>query len=412
MPTFASSDRAQLAYIPEVVFGTTPTTTGSYLRMTGESLSFNITKTADKEITSDAQPTSITTTNAQAAGDIKVHMQYAEYDRLLAATLRSSWTAFGTNGVGTAFAGTVTAGVAGTTASTITASGATTGTSVFTNLTAGQWFKFACPGNANDGKFVRNSLTVAATTSVITLDVNTPLVSATGVAGCTLSTSRCTNGVLQTSFTLEQQSADINQYFTFRGMYPSKFSTAFTAAQLTEATFSFIGKSSTRQGTTALTGTPTASKTYDIQNGVTGVGTLWEAGVPLTSTSIKSITLDIDSVLRAQEAIGTLGPVGIGIGTLSVKGNMEVYFADGALYDKFAADTYTSLMFSTKDAAGNGYVITIPRLLLTSAKIDAGGKNSDLMASFQYEAVADRANTVTALQKTIIIDRLGDAVAP
>lgn len=413
MPTFASSDRAQLAYIPEVSFGVTPGTGNGYnLRMTGESLGFNLTKTADKEIAADAQPTSMVTTNAQASGDIKVHMQYAEYDRLLAATLRSAWAAFGTNGVGAPFVGTVTAGTLGTVASTITASVATSGTSLFTTLQPGQWFKLAMPTNANDGKWVRNSLTVPATSTVITLDVWTPLVVATSIAASTISTSRCTNGVLQTSFTIEQQAADVSQVFTFRGMYPSKFSTAFTAAQLTEATFSFMGKASTRQAATMLPGATAASQTYDIHNGVAGVGTLWEGGAPLTSTSIKSITMDIDSNLRAQEALGTLGLVGVGIGTISVKGNLEVYFADGTQYDKFLADTYTSLILSTKDAAGNGYVITIPKVMLTSAKIDAGSKNSDLMASFQYEALADRGNAVAALQKTIIIDRVGAAVTP
>lgn len=414
MPTFASADRVQLAYIPEVTFGVTPPATAGYLlRMTGESLGFNLTKTADKEITADAQPTSIVTTNAQAAGDVKVHMQYAEYDRLLAATVRSAWAAFGTNGVGTTFVGTFTVGTLGTVASTITAASATTGSSLFTTLQPGQWFRLNAPSNGNDGKWVRNSLSVPATSTVITLDVWTPLlVIGTSVAACTVATSRVANGVLQTSFTLEQQSSDIAQFFTYRGMYPSKFSTAFTAAQLTEGTFTFMGKASTRTTSTALFGTTAASQTYDIHNGVSGVGTMWEAGQPLTTTSIKSITLDVDSNLRAQEALGTLGLVGVGIGTLSVKGGMEVYFADGALYDKFLADTYTSLIFSTKDTAGNGYVITIPKVLLTSSKIDAGSKNADLMASFQFEAVADRTNAVAALQKTIIIDRLGAAVAP
>ena len=412
MPVFASSDRAQLAYIPEVTFGVTPATPGAFLRMTGESLNFNLTKTADKEITADAQPTSMVTTNAQAAGDIKVHMQYAEYDRLLAATLRSAWSAFGTNGVGAVFAGSVTAGTAGSVASVVSASAATTGTSNFANLLPGQWFKLTCPGSANDGKFVRNSTSVLATNMAVTLDVNTPLVAATSIAACAVSSSRCANGVTQTSFTLEQQSTDINQYFTFRGMYPSKFSTAFTAAQLTEATFSFIGKAATRTGATALTGSTAASKTYDIHNGIAGVGTLWEAGVPLTSTSIKSVTLDVDSNLRAQEALGALGPVGVGIGTISVKGNLEVYFADGTLYDKFTQDTYTSLSFYTRDLTGNGYIVTIPKVLITSSKIDAGVRGSDLMASFQWEALADRQNATLALQKTIIIDRVGDAVTP
>lgn len=413
MPTLASSDRAQIAYIPEVTFGVTPVTGNGYnLRMTGESLGFNLTKAPDKEITGDAQPTSITTVNAGAQGDIKMHMQYAEYDRFFASSLRSAWSAFGTNGIGATFTGSITAGTLGSIASTITASVATSGASIFTNLQPGQWFKLNTPGDPNDGKFVRNSLSVAPTTTVVTLDVNTPLTAGTAIASCSISTSRLANGTTMSSFTIEKQFGDVSQVFTYRGMYVSKFATAFTAAQLTEGTFSFMGKDEKRYTVTQLPGATAASQTYEIQNAVTGVGNIWEAGAPMTGTSIKSITLDIDSVLRAQDAIGTLGPVGVGMGTLMIKGNLEVYFADGALYDKFLGDVFTSLIFSTKDVDGNGYVITIPRAQLTNGKVNAGSRNSDLMASFQYEAVADRKNATAALRKTIIIDRLGAAVTP
>lgn len=410
---FASADLVQLSAIKEVTFGVTPVAgNGFNLRMTGESLEYNLTKTADKEMSADGQPNSTTTTNAAAVGDIKVHMQYAEYDPFLAGVMRSAWAPFGTSGIGATFSGTFTAGTLGTVASTITASVATSGTSLFTSLQPGQWFRLNAPGAVGvDGMWVRNSATVAATSTVITLDVNTPIAAAAGIALCTIATSRLTNGVTKSSFSIEKQMTDINQFLIFTGLNVSKFSTSLTSAAQTEATFSFMGSRSTRAGATQLPGTPALSNTYDIQNGVAGVGNLWEGGAPLTATSIKTIAFNIDSKLRAQDALGSLGAVGMGVGTISCTGTVEVYFAVGTMYDKFVTDTYTSLVFSTKDTAGNGYVVTLPRVMLTGAKILAGGKNTDVMASFTYEAFADRQNAVPALRKTIIIDRLG-AAAP
>lgn len=413
MTDFASADRAQIAYVPEVDYAVTPLTGACYnLRMTGESLGFNLTFTADKEITADAQPNGSTLTNAGAAGDIKIHMQYAEYDRFLAGVLRDAWVAFGTNGVGATFSGTFTLGVLGTTASTITAGAATSGSSIFTNLKPGQWFKLAAPTHTNDGKWVRNSATVPATATVITLDVNTPLTAGATIAGCTVSTSRLTNGTTKKSFSIEKQFADVAQFFLYRGQYVSKFSFGMNDGQLTEGSYSFMGKDEIRAGATAMPTTPIESQTYEIQNGITGAGNLWEGGAPLVSTSIKSITLDIDSALRAQGALGNLGPAGIGIGTISTKGKVTIYFADGNLYDKYAGSVYTQLTFSTLDIDGNGYVFTLPRIKLTNGKVNAGGKNTDLMAEFDYECFADRKNAVAALRKAIIIDRLGAAVAP
>lgn len=413
MPTFASANRVQLCYVPETVFGTIPGTGNpSNLRMTGESLNFDLTKENDKEINATAQMNSVSTVGAQAGGDVKVHMQYGEYDRLFASTLRSTWAAYGTNGVGTTFSGSVTAGTLGTVASVITAAVAPTGNSAFTTLKPGQWFQLNMPTHANHGKVVRNSTSVAATSTTITLDVNTPLAAATSVVNSSVSSSRLTNDVVLTPFSIERQIPEVTQYMAFRGMYPTKFSTSFAAGSLTEGTFSFIGKDMIRATTTRLTGTPVASLAYDITNGVTGVGQIWEAGAPLSSTSIMSLSMDLDSALRAQTAIGTLGLVGVGIGTFMVKGTIEVYFADGALFDKFLNDTFTAISFLSQDSLGNGYVFSFPRVQLTSAKVMAGAKDTDLMASFEYTAYADNANAVPALRKTMFMDRYGAAVLP
>lgn len=404
MPTLASANRVQLTYMPETVFGVIPATgTPKNLRMTGESLNFDLTKENDKEIEASGQQTSVSTVGAQANGDVKIHMQYAEYDPFFASVMRGAWTVFGTGGVGSVFIMT-------STATTITASVATTGLNLFTLLQKGQWFKLNAPGDPNNGKLLRVSTVTAPTATVITLDVATPAVVATSVAGCSIATSRLANDVTLTPFTIERQISEVTQYMAYRGMYPSKFSTSFASGSLTEGTFTFLGKDMKRGTVTQLPGAGAESKTFDVQNAVTGVGNIWEGGAPLVGTSIKSLSLDIDSGLRAQDAIGTLGLVGVGIGTFVAKGSLEVYFADGTLFDKFMNDTFTSISLSTADKDGNGYVFQFPRVQLTAAKVMAGGRDTDLMASFEYTAYADKANTVPALRKTLLIDRVGAAV--
>ena len=404
--TLASTNRVQLSYIAEADFGVTPVSgTPKNLRTTGETLDFNLTKENDKEINASAQLTSSTTVSAAAGGDIKLHMQYGEYDPFFAGVMRSTWTVFGTNGVGSTF-------TADFTATTITASVATSGINSFATLAKGQWFRLNAPTHANNGKLVRVSPTVAPTTTLITLDASTPLSVGTSVANCTVATSRLANDVTLTSFTVQREIGDVGQFFAFRGLYPSKFSTNFASAQLTEGTFSFIGKDAIRDATTMMPATATASLAYDIQNAVTGVGNVWEGGAPLAGTFIKSMSLDIDSGLRAQDAIGYLGMIGAGIGTFMVKGSLELYFADGTMYDKFLNDVYTSITLSTTDSAGNGYVFTIPKVMLTSGKVQAGAKDQDLMASFEYTAYQDLGNATASLRKTLFIDRVGAAVLP
>lgn len=404
MPDLASANTVQLRYFPEATFGTTPGAGNCMnLRMTGESLNFDRTKESDKEINATGELTSSTTVDAGVAGDIKVHMQYAEYDRFLAAVLRNTWSAFGTNGVGATFSGTFTT-------TTITAGSATSGSSIFTNLKKGQWFRLLAPTDSNNGKLLRVSTTTAPTTTVITLDASTALTAAGPIANCAIQTARLTTGTDLTSFSIERDTG-VGEFFNFRGCVPSKFSTSLAASSQIEATFSLLGKDQARGTSTMLPGTPVASNTYDIQNAVDGVGQIWEGTAPLTSTYVKSVSIDLDSGLRAQKAVGNLGLVGIGIGTFVAKGTLEVYFADGTMFDKFDDDTYTSLTFSMQDSSGNGYVITMPRVQLNSAKVMAGSKDTDLMASFEYTAYQDSANADTTLRKSVFIDRVGVAVS-
>ena len=401
----ASSSLVQVRYIPELTFGVIPVAGNpKNLRITGESLDFTISKEQSKEINSSRTISSVTSVTAAASGALNAELSYQEYDSLIAAILQSAWVVYGTNGVqGTA--ATVTA-----TATTLTASVAPTGNDAWTGLQRGQWFRLVHPATANNGKLFRVSTSVAPTTTVITLDTNTPAAVVASTAGALVATSRLSHGTTQTSYTIERAATDISQFLAYTGMTPSKMSVNVASGSLTTVTFDFMGKGAERDGVTQLPGSPVNSYAFDIHSGVSGSScVLWEAGVPLTGTFVKSIALTYDNMLRSQEAICTLGAVGIGAGTISITGTLSVYFADGNLFDKFVSNTNSSLIFSSLDTAGNGYIFTVPVANVSSWKVTAGSKDQDLMAEINFVGLRDAANAVPALQKAIFIDRVGVA---
>lgn len=404
MPTLADTSRVQLRRIPEVTFGVTPVTGNSInLRVTGESFNYDVKKETSKELRSDRQIGYAVPVSANASGGFNFHLNYAEYDDILQSTLQNPWAVYGTNGVGTTFTGTFTA-------TTITAGAAPTGASAFTTLQKGQWFRILAPSDTNNGLLLRVSTATAPTSTVITLDANTPAVVSASVAACAVQASRLTNGTTQTSFSIEKEFPDVTQFIVYRGQTPGKLNLKFSSASLTDGSVEFMGKSGERAAVTWMPGTAVNSQTYDIHNSATGVGKVWEAGAPLTSTYIKSADLTFDNVQRMREAIGNFGAISIGSGTIAMTGTVDMYFADGAMYDKFVANTYTSLILSSQDPSGNGYVITLPRVNLMSSKIVAGAKDQDVMATFQISALSDDANATVGLRKTIFIDRVGVAV--
>lgn len=401
--TFASSSAVQLAYAKESVFGTIPNTgNNKFLRMTGESLTYDVSKQTSEEINSSRTVSSQIPVSASASGGINAEISYHEYDPFLEAALQSAFAKYGTDGVGTVFTGDFTA-------TTITASVAPTGTSAFTNLKKGQWFSMGSTTGLNKGKLFRVSKTTTPTTTVITLDANTPALVETGIATCKVQTSRLTNGATQSSFSIERQSPDISEYWAYSGMTVSSMEVNMATGARSTFAFNFMGSKVQRSGTgTQLPGTAAASESYDIHSGSTGpVSILWVDGAPLVGTFVQSVKFTYDNTLRTQEALNQVGAVGIGSGTVKANGTMEVYFANGTLYDKFISNTNIELTFSSLDGSGNGYVFSIPKASLSKVNTAAGAKDQDMMLSIEFTALRDNGNADATLRQLLFIDRVG-----
>lgn len=394
----ASAARLQVRYIKEVTYGVTPATNPSNLRVTGEGLDYSIQFETSKEIRSDRMTSDVVQTGASADGGLPFELSYGEFDPLLEGVLQSTFLGIGTAGA------QVTPVVP--TSATFTANTLTAGATMATlpNVQKGQWVRVAGSSIPGQNILAQASKTIAATTTLLTFE-GTPFAGATGNGGAavTLSSARLSNGVVQSSYTIEEEFSDISQWFAYRGMTPSKLSLSFQSGSIVTGNIDFLGKDAIRSATRITGGSPVASKTYDVMNAVSGVGNVFENGVALAGTFVKSLTLNVDNALRGQTAISVLGNAGIASGTLGVTAAITIYLADGTLYDKFIATTVTSFSFSCVDNLGNGYVFTLPKVKFKDMKIEAGNKDSDVMLSGSLEALYEP----TITQKMIVIDRVG-----
>jgi hypothetical protein len=401
----ASSSAISLRAIKETVFGVTPVAGNPMdLRITGETLKYGITKESSQEINKNRTVSSQIPVTASSSGGITSEIFFAGYDEMMASVMQSAWVAFGTNGVGAATTVDVTA-------NTITAAVAPTGTSAFTNLKVGQWFSLETDGD-NDFAILRVHPTTAPTATVITLDPNTPAQVTSGES-IMIKTARLTHGTTQTSWTLERENSDIGVFIKYTGMTPSKMTMSISSGARSTMGFEFMGKAALEDDATMLPGTPIPAPAYEIHSGVSGAtNAVWMDGAPVTGTLVKSVSLDFDNALRSQEAIGTLGAVGIGSGTINCTLTMQVYFADKDMFTKFRTNQNTSFMFATTDAEGNGYMITIPNANIGDFTSNGSAKDQDQMLDLQVTALEDRANPNPALRKVIFIDRIGAALVP
>ena len=394
----ASSSRVQVAYSKETVFGVTDAAAPSKnLRATSENLAYSISKETSAELNKNRGSSSMVPVSGEASGPVSGELSYGEWDELMAAVLQSDagWT----TSEGTTLTVTVTPMSIDSVAAVPS----------WATLQRGQWFVLG-GAVANAGKLLRVSKTVAPTTNKITLDAATPGAAETVTAIGVISAARISNGTLQDSFSIERQILDAGEFFNYRGMTAASMNLTMGTGAITTVEFNFMGRDVVAKDSTQLKTPALNSFAEEVMSGGSGTvcGVYWK-GAALVDTFVNSLTLSYDNALRMQNALCSLGAIGIGSGTIAITGSMEVYFADGALFDKFKDNVNTSMVFTSVDGSGNGYVFTLPVANISSYQVQAGGKDQDMMLSLEFTGLRDAANADVTLRRAIFIDRVGVA---
>jgi len=390
----SDANRSQLAYVAETTWGTTPgtgTANLQKLRFTDESLSFNIENIQSNEIRSDRQTTDLIQTGADCSGGISFELSYGALDDLLVGALwAAQW-----EGVATTSTAIITSGATGSNLDfdlNSTANTITLGSALGNNMVSGQWIRLNGSA-ADDGYHLLTDvtgqvLTVATTPGITTSEILDETDEAT------IKGSRLRNGTTENPFTIERYHADKTQYFSFTGMVPNTLAMTAAANSIMTGTLDFIGKDATR-GATSVGSTYTAATTADVMNAVSNVGQIMEGATMATISGVfvSELSFTLNNNVRGLAAIGTLGNVDLGVGTVEVTGTLNTYFENGDLYDKYLAGTETALSFKVEDGStdneGNAYIFTFHRVKFQSDTVNVGGLNSDVMENLTWQAIRD-----------------------
>jgi hypothetical protein len=419
----SSSNRAQLAYKLEGVypsnFGSVQAGNGTLLAMTSETFDFQLTTKSSAAIRADRLSNDIVQVGFSSSGGFNGEHVYKEYDPFIQAALSNDYTVYGAAGVGTPITALTV-----TSATVLTAGVALTGNNDLVNLKKGQWFSINPPAGATAsvkeylyGRAFKTSTTVAASSTVITLDASTPYSTALGGAsltGAMIGSSYAWNGGLASvlkTYTIEVQHTDITQYRQYQGMALSKMDLKFAVGDIVTVAFEFMGKNFVLKQTSDITtgmGAPVASQVWTPANATKGIFDIFEGGASISAvTFIKSADVSYDNTLRGQDAVGVAGLAGIGVGSQVITGKMELYFAEASIYSKFIANAASSLSIPVVDDKGNGYVYFYPRIKYTTAKLAVGGQDQDNMLSVDWTALPETEATSPWFGKSAVIFRVG-----
>lgn len=391
MPDFGTSNRVALRRVAETTWGTTPATpTLIPIRFTSESLNYNADFVTSEEIRSDRMTPDTVQVASKAAGDIMGEWSYGSYDDLIEAALFSSWAATGSAvSAATDIAITKTAGTPNT-----YVLGSTTTDFTAQSWVVGQFIKVA--GFAVAGTFWAEIASIDSASQVTIYPLTDVASEAAGASVTITPANYVRNGITASSFTIQKAFTDlaVPEYWQFTGARISTWDLELATGSILKTTFGVMAKDAQMTSTQVSGATVSTASTTSVLNAVDNIASIVFDGDPGGSTYyFNNLSIKLDNSLRGQEAVGTLGLIGVVGGRVKLTGSVELYFADSTLFDKFRAATTFSLSFLAQDAAGNSYVVTIPRAKYTKMEIVAGGTDQDIFAKADFEGIINSAGT-------------------
>lgn len=374
MPNFGDTSLAELAFIAETTWGTTPTSPAfQKTRFTGEGLTYEIQNEQSQEITPNPSVADLIQVGAQASGDIGWELSYgSDFNAIFEAALRGTFTT-----------GTVTQAV------TVDAGGEILGATSITVDTDGSGDVAIVAGDVvyfgtNGPYYATASATIGSSSSgEITIYPGLR----TALTGSEVVTVRnaCAAGSAKDSFTFEKKfTTDSVNYMRYTGCRIDTFDFTVTPGSITGGTFSVLGSTETT-GTSILSGATYTDANSNPIMAAPDVANLYIGGTT-TQLYLQEIGFNLTNNLRAQTSLGNLGADGIGYGRREISGVFNAYFEDLELHNLFINSTESEISWEMTDGT-NTYTFWVPRLKIATQEINAPGVNQDIVQEGTYQAL-------------------------
>jgi hypothetical protein len=365
----AETNRAKFRYSKESSWGETPSgpamTEG---RITSESLHHNKRTERSREIRADRMTADHLELSKSASGDVNTELTYGDHEAFYESVFNDSMAST-----------LVTAASTNIAASALISNG-----SDFTNFLPGQNVRIHGSGisTVNNGAIVE---VVTASTHGMTVK-GTTLAVETGVS-CRVNGRRLRNSTTEVSLLEEVEFTDVSATKYFTGMVAERYRMDARSQSIISQVFSFMGKRGFVGSTTVASTTATATSNTPMTAAV-NVARIAENDTTL-DVDVNSLSLSISNNLRGQSAVGSQSNIGVGAGSIVITGDLQLYFENTALYEKYVDHTSTSLSFTLKDTDGNAIVVNLPKVYIDGGNPDATGLDADVFLPATYTAVKD-----------------------
>lgn len=193
------------------------------------------------------------------------------------------------------------------------------------------------------------------------------------------------------SFSIEDGAKDIAQYRVFTGCAVNTFDLDIKPNAMVMATFGMLGKTQAAAAGTSIDASPTAAsgnKPFD-----SFTGTITENSGSLAI--VTGLKLKVENGLNPTFIIGSSSTPQLEYGRGKVSGELQCYFENATLLNKFVNETETDLVFSLTDGVtGNTYTFDCPKVKLNGGDVPLESEQSRII-TMPFEALYNSSDATT-----------------
>lgn len=377
----ADSSQVEVSYQIESSFGTVDSGSAfNAVRFTGGSFPHGTDTTRSNEVRGDGQRGGTFRTNVTAAPSLDIEFSPTTFDDFLKGVMRSTYST-SVNASGT----------------DVTATDNTDGTGSFdssadidfttTNIANYQWVYvdgFSTDG-ANGWFKVTN-----ITSGSLTVEPAPADDSNSGGNSISFSGEYIRNGTTDVSYALQRQFKDLSsKYELIKGNRIGSMNLSVEPGSIVTGSMAFEGlkKELADSNAGSSTNSVTATEVMNAVDQVQAVMTDTDGNFAPISGDVMSLSFEFNQNTRRQNAVGSLGAVGIEQGSIDATGSISMYL-DGDTWSFL--QTYVDFskfgLAIVMDDGTNGYVFEFPRIALVSEPGNQPGPDEDVMLSFDFAA--------------------------
>ena len=207
------------------------------------------------------------------------------------------------------------------------------------------------------------------------------------------------NGVTKKSFTLLERFHTVkgppvggglaaHAQSQYSGCFTDMFNLSFESQAIVTGSFNFMGFSSKYLSTIIPDGRIIDEPQEKILNSSSNIGKVYLGEQEVTGPNyIESASFSLNNNSRRQNAVGSIGSIGIAGGTCDITGNLTTYFGNVALAQDVINNTEKSFKALFADGLGKRMLLDIPRIKFSSGSPGVPGKNEDIKVPLEYQAL-------------------------